>query len=102
MTSAILGIQPDYDGLRLNPCIPSNWPGFTAIRRFRRATYEITVHNPEGVCSGVARMEVDGKPMEGNLVPLASQGSLVRVSLTLGRMSLSERPQHPAVAHPPI
>ena len=25
-THHILGIQPDYDGLRLDPCLPPSWP----------------------------------------------------------------------------
>src|SRR5690554_3449049 len=42
----ILGIRPDYDGLIIDPCIPSDWNGFTVTRKFRGATYRITVKNP--------------------------------------------------------
>jgi cellobiose phosphorylase len=69
LTQHILGIRADYDGLRVEPCIPSDWDGFTVHRRFRGAEYRIAVSNREGVCKGVKHIEVDGKPIEGNLIP---------------------------------
>ena len=44
----ILGVRPELDGLRIDPALPSAWPGFTASRRWRGATYEITVHQESG------------------------------------------------------
>ena len=44
LTQWILGIRPDHDGLRIDPCLPSAWDGFEATRRFRGATYRIRVH----------------------------------------------------------
>ncbi len=69
ITQWILGIRPDYDGLRIDPCIPAAWPGFTAVRRFRGNTYQIAVHNPHGLCRGVQALRVDGQPIAGNLIP---------------------------------
>ena len=43
ITQWILGIRPEHDGLRIDPCLPSDWDGFRAVRRFRGATYDITV-----------------------------------------------------------
>jgi cellobiose phosphorylase len=86
-SQGILGIQPDHDGLRINPCIASSWPGFRVSRRFRGATYDITVRNPDGVMSGVAWLVVDGRRTESNLVPVAAPGSTVRVEVTLGAKS---------------
>ncbi len=68
ITQFILGIQPDYDGLTLNPCIPAGWKGFQVKRRFRDAEYDITVTNPDGVCKGVRSILVDGEAIEGNTV----------------------------------
>jgi len=84
MTSSILGIQPDYDGLRIDPCIASDWDGFTATREFRGATYNITVKNPDGKCKGVTEVVVDGQAIKGNLVPLAEAGAVVEVVATIG------------------
>jgi Cellobiose phosphorylase len=70
----ILGIMPDFDGLKVDPSIPAEWDGFTATRQFRGATYNITVKNPNHVCKGVVSMTVDGKPAEGNRIPVLGAG----------------------------
>jgi cellobiose phosphorylase len=71
----ILGIRPELDGLRIDPCIPAGWDGFTAVRRFRGAEVKITVRNPRHVCKGVRRMLVDGVEMAGNVLPVLSLGA---------------------------
>ena len=40
---AILGITREGEHLRINPCIPQHWPGFTVNYRFGTAMYEIKV-----------------------------------------------------------
>ena len=51
-TQFILGIKPGYDGLTVDPCIPSSWKGFTVKRKFRDAEYTIRVSNPKGLTHG--------------------------------------------------
>jgi len=70
----ILGIRPDFDGLIIDPCIPSKWSGFTAVRKFRGATFNITVKNESKVCKGVKSLTVDGKAVEGNVIPVFTDG----------------------------
>lgn len=82
-TRFILGIQPGFKGLQLDPCIPKAWDGFTATRKYRGASYEIVVSNPEHVSKGIKKMIVDGKPVDGNIVPLFSEGTH-KVEVTLG------------------
>ena len=65
----ILGIQPDYEGLRIDPCLPSTAKEYTVKRRFRGALYHIHVLNPDGHQKGVKRISLDGKVVSGNLVP---------------------------------
>ena len=77
ITQNILGIQPMFDGLQVKPVMPSDWNGFTATRQFRGATYEITVQR-QGTGNAVS-LEVDGKPIAGTIIPLASKGSIVHV-----------------------
>jgi cellobiose phosphorylase len=67
-TQWILGIRPDYAGLRIDPCIPSAWGGFSAKRAFRGRTFWIRVHNPQHVCRGVFKMTVDGEVAPSNLI----------------------------------
>jgi N,N'-diacetylchitobiose phosphorylase len=82
-TQYLLGLRPELDGLRIDPCIPSAWEGFSAQRRFRSCLYSIKVHNPGHVCRGVVRMLVDGKEIPGNLVPI-KDGKETKVEIWLG------------------
>ena len=63
-TQFILGIAPDFDGLKINPCIPKEWDGFTATRKLGNAVYNIKVENNSHVSCGVKEILVDGKPAE--------------------------------------
>jgi cellobiose phosphorylase len=86
ITQWICGIRPDLDGLRVDPVLPSSWPGFTATRRFRGATYEITVRRSCTLESGIAEgagVLVDGKQIVGTLLPLAPPGKTVRVEAVI-------------------
>jgi cellobiose phosphorylase len=72
-TQWILGIRPTFRGLRVAPVIPTSWPGFRARRRFRGVTYEIEVRRT-GTGSTVS-LSVDGRSIEGLVVPLPVTGS---------------------------
>ena len=63
-TRYMLGIRPGFDGLIVDPCIPADWEGFEAVRRWRGAVYEIRVENPDHVEKGVRRLSVDGCEVE--------------------------------------
>ena len=80
----ILGIHPDYDGLVVNPCIPSDWKEYTVKRRFRGVDYQITVKNPDGVCSGVKQMRINGTEVNGNQIPILEKGKTHEVEIVLG------------------
>lgn len=80
----ILGIQPDYDGIKVDPCIPKDWKGFEVTRKFRGATYQIKVVNPNGVCKGVKKVTIDGKEIEGNILPILEAGKTHSVTVELG------------------
>jgi len=84
ITQAILGIQPEFDGLRVNPCIPQDWEGFTISRSYRGDTYRIRVSNPNRVNKGVASVTVDGKAIAGNVLPVFGDGATHEVEVVLG------------------
>lgn len=79
----ILGIRPELDGLRIEPCIPATWPGFSVRRRFRGLNLNITVRNPGKVCCGVKHMVVDGRRQTGTLIPMEflQENSVIEVEL---------------------
>ena len=78
-TRWLLGVRPDFDGLWIDPCIPSDWKGFSVIRRWRGAEYRIAVHNPNGRQKGVIKLIVDGRERAEAKIPLHPAGSTVRV-----------------------
>ena len=72
----ILGIYPEYDGLRVEPCLPDFLKEYTVTRRFREGVYHIHVR-----ATGEKRVTLDGKAIEGNVIPLL-RGD-VRVEVTV-------------------
>jgi cellobiose phosphorylase len=84
LTQWILGIRPEHDGLRIDPCLPADWDGFDAVRAFRGATYRIAVRKPPGVTGRLTSIEVDGETIRPPIVPPAPPGSDVRVDATIG------------------
>ena len=81
-TQHILGIRPDYDGLRIQPVIPSGWNGFTAVRKFRGVDYKIQVKRI-GKGNNL-QLSVDGTPISGTLLPIpASEVAEVNVSVLI-------------------
>lgn len=70
----ILGVRPTYDGLLIDPCIPQDWKGFEVRRKFRNAEYKIMVTNPDGVNKGVKTILLDGRKLDGNVIPIMKPG----------------------------
>jgi cellobiose phosphorylase len=66
----------------VDPCIPPEWDGFTAVRRFRGAEYRITVKNPKHVSKGVAEIRVGGAVKEH--IPVMCSGETCEVEVILG------------------
>ena len=87
-TKYILGVRPTYEGLRIDPCIPADWDGFTVRRTFRGAVYEIEVTNPDHICKGVKSVTVDGKTIAGQVVPIFEDGTH-QVVVVMGEMEES-------------
>ncbi|MFH1070841.1 MAG: hypothetical protein V1794_14585 [Candidatus Glassbacteria bacterium] len=60
----ILGLLPDFDRLVIDPCIPSDWPEYRVEKIFRGCRVKASVHNPKGVCRGVAAVQAAGIVIE--------------------------------------
>jgi len=73
----LLGIRPEWDGLCVKPCIGKEVPEFTVTRKCRGATYRIHVKSTGG--TGQVKLVVDGKAIEGTIVPFAKPGSTVHI-----------------------
>jgi len=84
ITQYLLGIRPEVDGLRIDPCIPAGWSEFTVTRRFRGSQLSIRVENPSGVPKGVKRIVLNGEAIEGDLIPMTRMQPQNLVEVTMG------------------
>lgn len=74
ISQGILGVKPEYEGLKIDPCLPKELTDLTIRRRFRGSDYVIHVVNRAGDEKGRIRLTLDGKPLDGQIVPASAQG----------------------------
>jgi len=80
----ILGVYPTHQGLSVDPCIPKGFGDFSITRKFREGTYHIQVKNPQNVEKGVVSMTVDGKAVDGHIIPYEKGKEEYNVVITMG------------------
>ena len=80
----ILGVYPTHNGLSVNPCVPEGFGDFKITRKFREGTYHIEVKNPNNVEKGVVSMTVDGKAVDGCVIPYEKGKAEYHVVVTMG------------------
>ena len=74
ISQGILGVKPEYDGLKLDPCLPEGLTDVRVKRKFRGSEYDIHIVNRAGGEKGSIRLTLDGVALEGNVVPADAQG----------------------------
>jgi len=79
----ILGMRPDFGGLRIMPSIPKEWDGFEIDKDFRGSHLHITVHNPGHIESGFKKLIVNGIQMKENYIPAELLGEQTEIELYL-------------------
>ncbi len=83
VSQSILGIRPDYEGLRVDPCLPASLHEVTVERKFRGSTYAIRILNLSGDEKGTVRLKVDGRDIEGTLIPADRESARHEVVCTI-------------------
>jgi cellobiose phosphorylase len=66
----ILGVRPEYTGLRIDPCIPGDWRTLKVARVFRGKQFDIELRNPNGIQKGVKSVTLNGRVLDGNFIPI--------------------------------
>lgn len=79
----ILGMRPDFDGLKIAPSIPKEWKALEIRKDFRGKKLHIRVENPDGKASGCQRLTVNGKAVPGNYVPASLLTAETEILLTM-------------------
>ncbi|MCR5303616.1 MAG: glycosyl transferase [Lachnospiraceae bacterium] len=80
----ILGVYPTLNGLRVDPCIPGDFGDYKVTRTYRGSQYIIDIKNPNHVEKGVKSVTVNGKEIEGNVIPPSQAGEKTRVTVIMG------------------
>jgi len=83
-TDWILGIRPEFHGLKIDPCIPKKWNKFRVIRNFRNAIYDIQFLNPEYLSKGIKKIKLDNVIQENNILPVFNDGKKHAVEVIIG------------------
>ena len=79
MVEGVLGITATLDGLCIVAELPNSWPACSVTRSYRGARYHITIRRArDGEQPG--RM-IDGRPLDGDVLPIAPVGSEPRVEV---------------------
>ena len=81
-TQYLLGVRPDFDCLRVDPCIPADWKEFYVTRKWRGGVYNIHVVNPDGVEKGVREITADGKKVDA--LPVIPVGNICNAEIIMG------------------
>lgn len=83
---SILGLRVQSAFLYIDPCIPRDWPGFTATIRWKSSRYAVTVKNPSGVTKGVQSLKLDGMLIDADIaVTLIDDAMFHQVEVVLGK-----------------
>lgn len=80
----ILGVYPTHNGLSIDPCVPKDFGDFELTRKFREGTYNIKVQNPDKVEKGIKSITVDGKAIDGCVIPYVKGKGTYDVVVTMG------------------
>ncbi|MDB4240865.1 cellobiose phosphorylase [Yoonia sp.] len=81
--SGILGIQPEPNGVRFEPCLPVSWGHAEVILQSARGRIEIAIKDPENVGHGETQIIVDRCPIDGQSVPYPGKGRTCEVVVTI-------------------
>ena len=68
----IMGMRPDFGGIKIAPSVPSDWKEFEIEKVFRGKKLSIKVQNPDGHESGFQSMTVNGETFKSNYIPASA------------------------------
>ena len=65
----VLGVRPEWGGLRFDPCLPPQWARAEMTRPYRGAVYHVTIERDDALPDGVtAQVSLDGVVQRGNVI----------------------------------
>jgi cyclic beta-1,2-glucan synthetase len=81
----MLGLKRQGDTLDISPCVPPEWRNFTVAYRYGKSELTVVFQNPEGVATGVQRLEFDGRDQPAAELTLVDDGRRHQALVVMGR-----------------
>lgn len=81
MMQHMIGVRAEYDGLRIDPQLPSAWTRLSVNKTIRGASYTIKINRDAATTE--TTIHVDGKAIAGNLIPYGNMGDRFEVEVCL-------------------
>lgn len=86
IVESMLGFQLQGNTLRIEPCLPPDWPSLEMTYRHGKTFYRINVENPDGVEFGVREVFVNDQRVDDGAIPITDDGIERRVRVVMGKM----------------
>jgi cellobiose phosphorylase len=64
----VLGVRPEWDGLRIDPCLPPGWARARMLRPYRGCTYEVRIERSDRLPERATEVTLDGERLKDNLI----------------------------------
>ena len=79
----VLGVRPEWDGLRIDPCLPPGGTGSRMVRPYRGAIVEVEIVR-SAAGRGAPRVTIDGAAIEHPLLAAVEPGGRYQVVVEVG------------------
>ena len=80
----IYGLQPEFDGLLLKPCLPPAWKECCIAKKFRGCQYNIRyIQNGQGACNRISSVLVNGCAVDGSKPIKPQKGRILNIEVIL-------------------
>ena len=83
-TEGILGLRPEWSGLRVRPCLPPGWRSVKVQREFRGVLYSFRFRRNVSKPAGFLEILLNGRKVKGDVLP-ALLDRKADVIVTVGR-----------------
>jgi cyclic beta-1,2-glucan synthetase len=86
-----LGLRARGETFSLDPCIPTQWPGYAMVWTRGRTRFHISVDNADRSGRGVASVTLDGVTVDPSAIPVRDDGAEHEVKVVLGNERVHAR-----------
>ena len=79
----IFGIQPEYEGVNIDPCLPPEWDEVSVSREIQGNSWSFNYRQAEHSEGNIDSIKVNGKSVEGSFIPHPENNGSVKVEIKI-------------------